>query len=86
MRDDEIESDDKSPLVSGSNPVAAAFALICKMEKDKLSMEKVKLSPTTPASEMITLALIGAWHNSLARMPAVILVSPLLDYYYWREI
>ena len=30
----EFESDDRSPLVSGSNPVAAAFALICKFEKE----------------------------------------------------
>ncbi len=49
------------------------------MEKDNLSMEKERLLPTTPASETITLALIGAWHNSLAQMPAMILVSPLLD-------
>ena len=26
VRDDELESDDRSPLVSRSNPVAAAFA------------------------------------------------------------
>jgi hypothetical protein len=29
---------------------------------------------------MKALAQIGAWHNSLDRMPAVILVSPLLNY------
>ena len=45
----------------------------CKVEKERLSL-------TIPASERITLALIGAWHNSLDRMPAVILtVSPLLN-------
>ena len=65
VRDDELESDNRSPLVSRSNPVAAAFAF-CKFEKERLS-------PTTPASERITLAIIGAWHNSLDRMPAVIL-------------
>ena len=48
---------------------------ICKVEKERLS-------PTTPASVMITLALIGAWHNSLDRMPAVILVSPLLKVFF----
>ena len=47
---------------SRSNPGAAAFALICKVEKERLS-------PTTPASVMITLALIGAWHNSHGRSP-----------------
>ena len=55
MRDDELESDDRSPLVSRSNPGVA--------------IEKERLSPTTPASEKITLANIGAWHNSLDRSP-----------------
>ena len=31
------ESDNRSPLVSGLNPVAAAFAFICKFEKVSLS-------------------------------------------------
>ena len=43
VRDNELESDDRLPLVSRSNPVAATF-------------EKEKLSPTTPASERIMLA------------------------------
>ena len=34
---------------------------------------------------MITLALIGAWHNSLDRMPTVILVSPLSNYFIFRN-
>ena len=38
------------------------------------------LSLTTPASGMKAHAQIGAWHNSLDRMAAVILVSPLLNY------
>ena len=60
------ESDDQLPLVSRSNPGAAAFAFICKVEKERLS-------PTTPASGMKALSLIGAWHNSLDQMPTVIL-------------
>ena len=39
------------------------------------------LSLTTPASGMKAHAQIGAWHNSLDRMAAVILVSPLLNYF-----
>ena len=35
---------------------------------------------------MKALAQIGAWHNSLAWMPAVILVSPLLDYLLTLEV
>ena len=31
---------------------------------------------------MKALAQIGAWHNSLDQMPAVILVSPLLNYFF----
>ena len=31
---------------------------------------------------MKALAQIGAWHNSLDRMLAVILVSPLLNYFF----
>ena len=57
-----------------SNPGAATFAFICKVEKETLS-------PTTPASGMKALAQIGAWHKSLDRMPAVILVPPLLNYF-----
>ena len=60
------ESDDRSPLVSHSNPVTAAFAF-------SFANLRQSLSPTTPTSERITLAIIGAWHNSLDRMPAVIL-------------
>ena len=70
------ESDNRLPLVSSTNLVAAAFAFICKVEKERLS-------PTTPASGMKALAQIGAWHNSLDRMPAVILVSPLLNYFFF---
>ena len=40
---DELEFDDRLPLVSRSNPVAAAFAF-------------ARLSPTTTGSERITLA------------------------------
>ena len=40
------------------------------------------LSLTTLASGMKAHAQIGAWHNSLDRMAAVILVSPLLNYFY----
>ena len=63
MREDELESDDRSPLVSRSNPVAATFAFSAKLRK------RARLSPTTPASEKITLANIGAWHNSLDQRP-----------------
>ena len=45
-------------------------------------VEKEILSLTTPASGMKALAHIGAWHNSLDRMAAVILVSPLLNYFF----
>ena len=38
--------------------------------------------PTVP-SEMKTLALLGAWHNSLDRMPAVILCISSVKYYYF---
>ena len=37
------------------------------------------------ASGMKALAQIGAWHNSLDRMPAVILVSPLLNYFFLKS-
>ena len=69
--------------VSRSNPGAATFALMTRVTigRQSCKVEKERLSPTTPASVMITLALIGAWHNSLDRMPAVILVSPLLNYF-----
>ena len=62
--------------VSRSNPGGATFvSCISKVEKERLSL-------TTPASGMKALAQIGAWHNSLDRMPAVILVSPLLNYFF----
>ena len=32
------------------------------------------------------LAQIGAWHNSLDRMTAVILVSPLLNYFFLTNL
>ena len=44
-------------------------------------VEKERLSLTTPASGMKALAQIGDWHNSFDRMPAVILVAPLLNYF-----
>ena len=34
VRDDELESDDRSPLVSRSNPVAAAFAFANLRKRD----------------------------------------------------
>ena len=49
-------------------------------------VEKEILSLTTPASGMKALAHIGAWHNSLDRMAAVILVSPLLNYFYITNV
>ena len=54
------------------------MSCISKVEKERLSL-------TTPASGMKALAQIGAWHNSLDRMPAVILVSPLLNYFFITE-
>ena len=44
-------------------------------------VEKERLSLTIPASGMKALAQIGDWHNSFNQMPAVILVSPLLNYF-----
>ena len=67
------ESDDRSPLGLVFESGCSHLCIICKVEKERLS-------PTTPASVMIT-PLIGAWHNSLDRVPAVILVSPLLNYF-----
>ena len=74
------------PLVSRSNPGGAAFAncilgvALAKLRKRDSTCRVSRLSLTTPASGMKALAQIGAWHNSLDRMPAVILVSPLLNY------
>ena len=48
-------------------------------------VEKEILSLTTPESGMKALAQIRAWHNSLDRMAAVILVSPLLNYFKLRR-
>ena len=75
-RNDELESDDRSASsFASSNSGGAAFAnCINKVEKEILL-------PTTPTSGMKALAQIGAWHNSLDQMPAVILVSPLLNYF-----
>ena len=80
------------PLVSRSNPGGAAFAncilgvALAKLRKRDSTCRVSRLSLTTPASGMKALAQIGAWHNSLDRMPAVILVSPLLNYfnYFYR--
>ena len=73
--------------VSRSNPGAATFALMTRVTigRQSCKVEKERLLPTTPASVMITLALIGAWRNSLDRMPAVILVSPLLNYFFYES-
>ena len=60
------ESDDRLPLGLAFKSGHSHLCIICKLEKKRLS-------PTTPASERITLALIGAWNNSLDRMPSVIL-------------
>ena len=75
------------PLVSRSNPGGAAFAncilgvALSKLRKRNSTCRVSRLSLTTPAGGMKALAQIGAWHNSLNRMPAVILVSPLLNYF-----
>ena len=70
--DDKLESDDRSAsslaLESGRIRLCELHSRSCisKVEKDRLSL-------TTPVSGMKALAQIGAWHNSLYRMPAVIL-------------
>ena len=59
VRADELESDDRLPLVSRSNPVAATFALICKFEKEISPSTKfivVEIDLYNIASERITLA------------------------------
>ena len=77
---DELESDDRSAsslaFESGRSRLYELHSRSCisKVEKERLSL-------TTPASGMKGLAQIGAWHNSHDRMPAVILVSPLLNYF-----
>ena len=79
-RDDKLESDDRS-----ASSLALESGRICLCELHSRSciskVEKERLSLTTPVSGMKALAQIGAWHNSLDRMPAVILVSPLLNYF-----
>ena len=76
------------PLVSRSNPGGAAFAncilgvALAKLRKRDSTCRVSRLSLTTPASGMKALAQIGAWHNSLDWMPDVILVSPLLNYFF----
>ena len=79
-RDDELESDDRS---SSSLVFESRRSLLFELHSRSCisKVEKERLSLTTPASGMKALAQIGAWHNSLDRMPAVILVSPLLDYF-----
>ena len=47
-------------------------------------VEKEILSLTAPVSGMKALAQIGAWHNSLDRMAALILVSSLLNYFFLK--
>ena len=81
-RDDELESDDRS---SSSLAFESRRSLLFELHSRSCisKVEKERLSLTTPASGMKALAQIGAWHNSLDRMPAVILVSPLLDYFYY---
>ena len=70
------ESDDRLPLGLAFKSGHSHLCIICKVEKER------DFRLTTPASERITLALLGAWHNSLNRMPAVILtVSPLLKFF-----
>ena len=78
-RDDELESDDRS---SSSLALESRRSLLFELHSRSCisKVEKERLSLTTPASGMKALAQIGAWHNSLDRMPAVILVSPLLNY------
>ena len=81
-RDDELESDNRSAyslaFESGQSRLFKLHFRSCIS-----NVEKERLSLTTPGSGMKALAQIGAWHNSLDRMPAVILVYPLLNYFFF---
>ena len=79
-RDDELESNDRS---ASSLAFESGRSRLCELHSRSCisKVEKERLSLTTPVSGMKALAQIGAWHNPLDRMPAVILVSPLLNYY-----
>ena len=81
-RDDKLESDDRS---ASSLAFESGRSHLCKMHSRSCisKVEKEILSLTTPASGMKALAQIGAWHNSLDRMAVVILVSPLLNYFFY---
>ena len=74
------ESDDRSASSLAFEP---GRSRLCELHSRSCisKVEKEILSLTTPASGMKALAQIGAWHNSLDQMPAVILVSPLLNYF-----
>ena len=78
---EELESDDRSV---SSLAIESGRSRLCKLHSRSCisKVEKGILLPTTPASVMKALAQIGAWHTSVDRMPAVILVSALLNYYY----
>ena len=78
-RDDELESDDRS---ASSLAFESGRSRLCELHSRSCisKVEKEILSLTTPGSGMKALAHIGAWHNSLDRIAAVILVSPLLNY------
>ena len=78
-RDDKLESNDRSASSLGFE---SGRSRLCKLHSRSCisKVEKEILSLTTPASGMKAIAHIGAWHNSLDRMAAVILVSPLLNY------
>ena len=80
VRDDELESDDRS---ASSLAFESGWSRLCELQSRSCTskVEKERLSLTTPASGMKALTHKGAWHNSLDRMAAVILVSPLLNYF-----
>ena len=79
-RDDELKSDDRS---SSTLMFESRRSLLFELHSRSCisKVEKERLSLTIPASGMKALAQIGDWHNSFDRMPAVILVSPLLNYF-----
>ena len=81
-RDNELESDDRS---ASSLAFESGRSRLCKLHSRSCisKVEKERLSLTTPASGMKALAQIGAWHNPLDRRPAVIFVSPLLNYFFF---
>ena len=60
VRDDELESDNRSPLVLRSNPVATTFAFSAKLRKRDFR----RLHPREDNA-----CIIGAWYNSLDRSP-----------------